>query len=300
MSDAETAATNGHDAEAEADDGRPTREYSRIGAIAGTVLASIPKPIIGVRETMFKRMAKKSLENYYKASGGDAIAINARPGQQITFDPVLYRSPEEVEEGEKPGWKAKGRDKVWNPATEGNTVNYLGRTPTILLEDDSHVEAGWLAPRIGEAIELDNYWPLFTDATINAVVDAPAGNGRARADGGVELELETPGQWAQDNIVDLGSGEGYDGMRISTEKAREWQAESTDSEHMQMQEDRGYLRGLANAEEGPGIVKLLLICAGIILGTLAIVLLGPELISGGGGGGGGSLPSLMVGALGVV
>ncbi len=52
---------------------------------------------------------------------------------------------------------------------------------------------------------------------------------------------------------------------------------------MQMQEDRGYLRGLANGDEGPGMVKILLICMGIILGTLAIVLLGPELVGGGGG-----------------
>ncbi|MFP4218497.1 MAG: hypothetical protein ACLFR6_06630, partial [Salinarchaeum sp.] len=234
--------------------------------------------------------AIKGIENYYKTTGGDAIAINGQAGQQIDLEPVLYRSPEEVDEGEKPGWKVKGRDKVWNPGKEGNSVNYLGRTPTVLLEDDEHVEAGWLAPRIGQAIELDNYWPLFTNANINAVIDYgpnQATNG-AVADGGtpIELELDSPGKWAQDNIIDLNSGDGYDGMRISTAKAREWQAEHIDSEHMQFQEDRGYLQGLANGDEGPGIVKLLMLCAAIILGTLAIVLLGPELVSGGDGGAG--------------
>jgi hypothetical protein len=279
---------------------RPTKEESTLGRLGAKLITTIPKPMLGVRETMFKRMAIKSIENYHKAAGGDAIGINAKAGQRVELEPVLYRTPQEIDEGEKPGWKVKGRDKVWNAASEGNSVNYLGRAPTVMLEDDDHVEAGWLAPRIGEAIELDNYWPLFTDPEINAVVDVNnTAGGRAVADGGmnIDLELESPGQWAQDNIVDLDSGPGYDGMRISTKKAREWRAENTDSEHMQMQEDRGYLRGLANGDEGPGIIKLLLICAGIILGTLGIVLLGPRLISGGGGGGG-ALPSLMVNSLG--
>jgi len=253
------------------------------------VISWVPKPLLGVRGTLYKRLAVKGIENYYKVSGGDALAINGKAGQQVDFEPVLYRSPEEVDEGEKPGWKVKGRDKVWNPGKEGNSVNYLGRTPTVLLEDDEHVEAGWLAPRIGQAIELDNYWPLFTNANINAVIDAQpsaAGGQQAMADGGmgINLELDSPGKWAGDNIIDLDSGDGYDGMRISTAKAREWQAEHTDSEHMQMQEDRGYLRGLAKGDDGPGMVKILMLCAAIILGTLAIVLLGPELVGGGGGG----------------
>lgn len=293
--------TNGHSEPASDDTGdedgfmaalkanldRPETDYSKLGAVGARVLSTLPKPLLGIRGTLFKRMAIKSIENYHKAAGGDAIAINAKAGQQVDLEPVLYRPPENCDEGEKPGWKVKGRDKVWNPAKEGNSVNYLGRTPTVQLEDDAHVEAGWLAPRIGHAIEMDQYWPLFTDATFNAVIDAQTGDkGQqpAVADGGmsVNLELDDPGRWAGDNIIDLDSGDGYDGMRISTAKAREWQAEHTDSEHMQMQEDRGYLRGLANGDEGPGIVKLLLLCAAIILGTLAIVLLGPKLLGGSG------------------
>jgi hypothetical protein len=63
-----------------------------------------------------------------------------------------------------------------------------------------------------------------------------------------------------------------------------------------MQEDRGYLRGLANGDEGPSVFKLLVLCAAIILGTLAIVLLGPELVSGGGGSSGsGGINPLIIG-----
>ncbi len=272
---------------------RPTKEESTLGKIGASMVTLVPKPMLGIRGTLYKRMVIKGLENYHKTAGGDAIAINGKAGQQIDLEPVQYRSPEAVDEGEKPGWKVKGRDKVWNPGKEGNSVNYLGRTPTVLLEDDEHVEAGWLAPRIGQAIEMDNYWPIFTNAKFNAVIDAQpaAGGGRnpAMADGGfgnIELELDSPGEWAGDNIIDLGSGEGYDGMRISTAKAREWQAEHTDSEHMQMQEDRGYLRGLANGDNGPGIIKILMLCAAIILGSLAIFVMGPDLVGGGGDGGG--------------
>jgi len=298
--------TDDGDADAEDAPERPTKGESAIGRLGAKVLTTIPKPLLGIRGTLFKQMAVKGLENYHKAAGGDAMAINAKAGQQIELEPIKYRTPEEVGEGEQPGWKVKGRDKVWNPGAEGNSVNYLGRTPTVLLEDDDHVEAGWLAPRIGAAIELDNYRPVFTNAEFDLVPDFGTGpgadrNGHTVADGGMEfdIELTQPGEWAGDNFVDLDSGPGYDGMRVSTKKAREWRVEESDSEEMQRQEDRGYIRGLANAEDGPGIMKLLLICAGIILGTLAIVVLGPELLSSSGGGGGGINPLTVLSAVGV-
>lgn len=267
-------------------------DLSPIGAAIGKALTTIPKPMFGIRSRMFKAMVKGGLKNYHKTSGADAIAFNGKPGQQVEILPVKYRAPEEVEDaGGRPGWKAKGRDKIWNPGTEGNSVNYLGKTPTVLLQDDDHVEAGWLAPRIGEAIDLDNYSPLFVGNQFDVTVDygsaaRGASSNGALADGGnpsrIDFDLQSLGEWAGDNVIDLDSGENYQGMRISTAKAREWRAEKSDSEHMQMQEDRGYLRGLANGDSGPGMIKMLLICGAIILGVLAIVLLGPELVGGSG------------------
>jgi hypothetical protein len=266
-------------------DDEQRQEGDQIANFLAGIITRIPKPLFGIRGRMFKAMARASIRNYHKTAGGDAIGINAKPGQQIELIPVKYQSPEETDEGGRPGWKAKGREKTWNPGTEGNSVNYLGRTPTILLQDDDHVEAGWLAPRIGEAIELDQYSPLFVGNDFRVDVDYGSG-ANVSTDGGnpsrVRFDLETLGQWAGDNVIDLSSGSGHDGMRISTAKAREWRAEKSDSEHMQMQEDRGYLRGLANGDGGPGVLKLLLICGAIILGTLAIVLLGPKLVGGSG------------------
>lgn len=281
---------------------RPTKEESTLGKLGAKLLTTVPKPILGVRGTLFKRMAVKSIENYHKVAGGDAVAINAKAGQQLALEPVAYKAPEECEEGERPGWRVKGREKAWDPAKEGNSVNYLGRTPVVALEDDSHVEAGWLSPRIGQAIELDNYWPLFADPEITAHINAgagAAGNG-AMSDGGMgslQFTLDDIGQYADDAIVDLNSGAGYDGMRISMSKAREWQAEHAESEAMQMQEDRGYLRGLANGDEGPSLFKLLLVCAAIILGTLFAVFGLPQLLGGSGVGAGGINPLMLFGGL---
>jgi len=281
---------------------RPTKEESTLGKLGAKLLTTVPKPILGVRGTLFKRMAVKSIENYHKVAGGDAVAINAKAGQQLALEPVAYKAPEECEEGERPGWRVKGREKAWDPAKEGNSVNYLGRTPVVALEDDSHVEAGWLSPRIGQAIELDNYWPLFADPEITAHINAgagAAGNG-AISDGGMgslQFTLDDIGQYADDAIVDLNSGAGYDGMRISMSKAREWQAEHAESEAMQMQEDRGYLRGLANGDEGPSLFKLLLVCAAIILGTLFAVFGLPQLLGGSGVGAGGINPLMLFGGV---
>jgi len=283
---------------------RPQTQYSSVGAIAATLVSLIPKPLLGVRETLFKRMAVKSIENYHKTAGGDAIGINALDGQQIDLEPVKYKPPEACEEGEQPGWHVAGRDKVWNPAKEGNSVNYLGKTPVATFQDDAHVEAGWLAPRVGMAIELDQYWPLFIDPTIVGHIhtntpQARTGTGAngAIADGGagqIDFTLEDVGQYADDAIVDLDSGAGYDGMRISMAKAREWQAEQAPSEQMQMQEERGRLMGLLNGEDGPGAFKLLLLAGAIILGTLFIIEVLPILLNGGGGGGGGGINPLML------
>ena len=276
--------------DADADDApeRPTKQESTLGRWAGKAIATVPKPLLGIRGTLFKRMAVKSIQNYYKTvSGADAIAINAKAGQRLDLEPVAYRSPDECEGDESPGWYAKDRDKTWHPSTEGNSVNFLGgKTPTVILEDDDHVEAGFLAPRIGQAIELDNYWPVFTDADINAVIDAGAGPNAARADGGmnVNLELDSPGEWAGDNVIDIGSGPGHAGMRISTAKAKEWRAEHADSEAMKRAEDRGRLMEALGGDDTDA-ARIFLYAVLLVLGVLAIVFVLPKLLSSGGGGG---------------
>jgi len=307
----DTELRNGHsDAAADAPDRqRPETEESRIGRWTAKMIATIPKPMLGIRGTLYKRLAIKSIRNYYKTvSGADAIAINAKAGQRLDLEPVAYRPPDACEDDESPGWYAKDRDKVWSPSTEGNSVNFLGgKTPTVILEDDDHVEAGFLAPRIGEAIELDNYRPIFTNTQLTAV--APAFSSVPQdgtlADGGeiapqdLGLEPNNPGQWAGDNLINLDSGSGYDGMRISTAKAREWRAEQADSEAMKRAEDRGRLMEALGGDD-TDVAKIFLYAALLVIGVLATVEVLPVLLNGGGGGGGGGINPLIVSALGAL
>jgi hypothetical protein len=73
-------------------------------------------------------------------------------------------------------------------------------------------------------------------------------------------------------------------MRISTKKAKEWRPERADSEAMKRAEDRGRLMEALGGDE-TDVVRLFLYAALLVIGVLAVVLLGPELVGGGGGGG---------------
>jgi len=140
---------------------------------------------------------------------------------------------------------------------------------------------------------------VFTNADINAVIDAGAGRNGARADGGmgVELELDSPGQWAGDNVVDLDSGP-HDGMRISTAKAKEWRAEQADSEAMKRAEDRGRLMEALSGDDSDA-ARIFLYAVLLVLGVLGIVFVLPKLLSSGGGAGGGINP-LIIGLSGLL
>jgi hypothetical protein len=301
--------TDTPDAEPDGDsDGRdfqPARD--RVAGGLATVVTA-PFKIVPKRGTIYRKLFGASLKQYHKVGGGDALGLIAEPGQSLDLRPIKYRAPKECEEGERPGWVEKGGDKVWHAGSEGRVVDYIGNVPIVALERDGHVEAGWLKPRIGQAIELDNYQGVFTNPEITAdvvadlSVDSAADTNGALTDGGgsvVDVGLSDIGNYAGAEVVDLDSGDAYDGMRVDFRKASEWAFEQTTTEAMQMQEDRGYLRGQLSAEDGPSATKLLLICAAIILGALGIIEVLPVLLSGGGGGGG-SINPLMIGLSGLL
>ena len=219
------ALENGHEP---TDDTEPDSEPGDRAAGVAAKAITVGTKLIPRQSTLFRKLALNSIKQYHKRAGGDALAIDARAGQQLDLTPVKFRAAGECEEGEKPGWVAKDGTKTWNAASEGRVVDYLNNTPIVALDRDSHVECGWLRPRIAEAIELDNYDGLYTNPQLTLVADATASNGQAVADGGTpELELGSPGQWAGDALVDLDSGEGYDGMRVSFRKATEWMSAQT-------------------------------------------------------------------------
>ena len=306
MSDPDLS-TNGAAEPAESDEDAEKWQGTRdrtAGVLASLVTA--PFRVLPKRGTIYRKLFSASLKKYHKVGGGDALGLIAEPGQKLDVRPIKYRSQKECDDGERPGWVEKGGDKVWHAGSEGRVVDYIGKVPIVALERDSHVEAGWLKPRIGQAIELDNYQGVFTNPTIepNVVADLsvdadPTDTNGALTDGGggvVDVGLSDIGDYAGAEVVDLDSGAGYDGMRVDFRKASEWAFEQTSTEAMQMQEDRGYLMGQMSAGDGPSVMKLMLICAAIILGTFLIVFVGPELL--GGGGGGGSINPLTIGLAG--
>jgi hypothetical protein len=217
----------------------------------------------------------------------------------MTIEPVKYRAPETCGDDEKPGWKAKGRDKFW--AADEMETDVLWKTPVVLLDDDDHFTASWPKSRIGRAIKLGQHSPVYTDAEIVAHFDVGSQSGTpgaAVADGGsqfVGLSIEDVGRFAGDNVIDVGSPDGYDGMQISQREANDWFAASSTTEEMQKQEDRGRI---AEIKSSMGSKEMRYLLLGLAAGA-GIVLLANYVGGGGGGGGGGSISPFMIKTLAV-
>jgi len=268
----------------------------RVGsALAGTVLKTVK--LVPMQSKLFKRLALGGMKGYYKRSGADAIGLEARPNGELGLIPLTYKTSEIVDEGERPGWQVHGRDRTYDAASMGDSVHYLKDTPIVPLHADSTVESTWMAPRIAEAVELDQYQPIFEGAEINPIFEVPRGQGEnpgevTYADGGqldvrdqfVGMELTDPGHYAGDSVVDLSSEGDNDGMRISFSKAQDILDERTTSERMDMQEQRGRIMSQLQGGKEEYAMKMLLIAAAAIVLSILAVVIGPELVGGGGGG----------------
>lgn len=268
----------------------------RLGAMVGQMGYAVFRLMpFGAR--FWKRMAERSLHYYHKRSGGDRLALEKRPNGQIELTPVKWRPPESIDElDDRPGWKAKGREKVWEPVAEGQTGARIGKTPVVPVDSQSWRDSSWAEANVAEAIDLDRWRPLFnvTAADLRATVDMGGGagtNGTAMADGGVQDFQFDPRDSPvfEDAIIDISSPDEYDGKAISFSKVKEMYGEKTTTDEMQKQEDRGFLAGRSKENLKSWMLKILLIG-----GAVAVAgLIGPELISGllggGGGGGGGSI-----------
>lgn len=258
----------------------------------------------GPTKKVWKNLSLVFLHRYHKLMGGDRIGLDFRPNGKAEFVPVKWLPPEAVDEEQKPGWKAKDRDKTWTPTTMGRNGSRLGKTPVVPLDSDTWRATSILEARIAEAVDQGQHRPLYRvdEAEMTATIDMqdPTAAGGAVADGGAvvtnrEFNPRTSPIF-EDIIIDLNAGEGYDGSAISFWKSQELMAETTATEEMTNQEHRGFLAGRSGKDITKLAVKLMII-AGIIAG---LGLIGPELVTalfagggGGGGGGGGMIPITM-------
>jgi hypothetical protein len=250
-----------------------------------------------------RKLMMRSTHKYHKMTGGDALGLRARPNGQIEPTPVKWvdavRPMEELEEGEpkKPGWSVKNEPRTFGAGGEGRNVDWFGRTPVILLDDDNPERFETLDARVSECLEdPDRVDALIEDATINVtgVIDQTAyqpddSSDQAVADGGQPavqdhydvLFSDIARGRLKDKLIDVSSGEGLDGMRVSWRKVQEQRHEQTSTEEMHNQEVRGYLAGKAGEDDKSDLVKKLALYFILgILGFLALIFLGPQLVGG--------------------
>jgi hypothetical protein len=261
---------------------------------------------------LWRRLLMKSLKNYKSAANADAIGFVFRGSGSIDPRAVKYLgSDTEDQEGK---WATKSTGEKWGAGVEGSAVNLLGKTPVAFFDEEDPDRVTSKYGRAAEAVDMGQTRPLYTNVQVDEVVAEkaiyPPGTNpeEAIADGGHvepeetqvldrEYRVQGGGQLV-DVLIDLSSPEGTSGGRISFEKAKELRAETTTTEEMQRQEDRGRISELKRRADRKFVLKVLLIAAGII----GIVYLGPMLIeslfsSGGGGGGGGVMPFSIAPAL---
>lgn len=256
--------------------------------------------VVPFRARLMKKLMLGATYKYWKLSGGDALGLRARPNGQIAPTPVKWKDAiqplDEVgQERQKPGWKVKNEDRAFGPGAEGRNVDWFGKTPVILLDDDNPEKFNTLDARISECLEdPERVDALFESAEINVTgmidkrrIDAESGQ-QAVADGGtVQVEdhydvlFGSIGRGRlKDKLIDVSSGEGFDGMRVSWRKVQEQRHEQTTTEEMQNQEVRGWLAGKAGDDHSDLVKKLMLYFILAVLGLVAIIFLGPPLLTG--------------------
>lgn len=262
--------------------------FATVGKIIMGVLAGLTRPIPLLGTKLWKSVTMSGLKHYHKAAGGDRVGLEVRPnGMELT--PVKWRGPSQTTMEEKPGWKAKGRDKVWKDATDDAGLR-LGKVPVIPLDSESWRAHSTYEARLAEAVDQGKTREVYdvSEAELYAEVDMSGANGAgAVADGGVDVQFRPRDSPVfQDTIIELG-GDDFDGQVVSWDKAKELAVERTATEEMAQQEERGFLAGRSKQDMKSFVWKVLLVAGGIALGGLV----GPELIAAlfGGGGGGASI-----------
>jgi len=263
-----------------------------------------------IRERFWRKFAHRTLYLYHKRAGGDALGFEAINQEKGRITPVKAKPAEMCEDDERPGWSAKNREKTWAFNDFGASALRVGKVPIVPLDTDSWKATSFAEVRIAEAIDAGKTRPVYdvSGAELTAEVDIATVDGRAGgagsavADGGqpeiTNIRERTFEPRAspifKDMLVDMGSDD-YDGKAISFWKSKELWLESTTTDEMRRQEQRGFLAGRANDDWKRWALKIILIGAALGLGGL----MGPELVTavfgGGGGGGGGSVIPFMLG-----
>lgn len=240
-------------------------------SLASTGLYTLTKFLPFIGEKFWKSAIQTCVLRYQKAAGADVVNFVFR--EQGVVEPVATKWQDGEETGEKPGWKAVGEDKVWDPGAEGRGVERLGKADVIISDEAAWDIADPLKMRTSEALDLQQVEPLVTNATLRQTIMTPSKNGdgeMAMADGGAQagpITLDPHEHQAFDDFaIDLSpDNPNADGMRISARKYKEMDLSKTSAEEMKNQETRGFLAGRAGNENKGLMLKIVLAAFGFVL-----------------------------------
>lgn len=240
-------------------------------SLGSTLVYTVTKFLPFIGEKFWKSAIETCVVRYQKAAGADVVNFVFR--EQGKVEPVATKWQEGDDTGDKPGWKAVGEEKVWDPGAEGRGVERLGKADVIFSDEAAWHTADPLKMRVSEALDLENVEPLVTNATLHQNYIKPGANGdgqAAMADGGVQagpITLDPHQHQAFDDFaIDLApDNPNADGMRISARKYKEMDMTKTSAEEMKNQETRGFLAGRAGTDNKSLLLKIVLAAFGFVL-----------------------------------
>ena len=240
-------------------------------SLGSTLVYTVTKFLPFIGEKFWKSAIETCVVRYQKAAGADVVNFVHR--EQGKVEPVATKWQEGEDTGDKPGWKAVGEEKVWDPGAEGRGVERLGKADIIFSDEAAWRTADPLMMRVSEALDLENVEPLVTNATLQQTIISPGSNGdgkAAMADGGGQagpITLDPHQHQAFDDFaIDLApNNPNADGMRISARKYKEMDLTKTSAEEMKNQETRGFLAGRAGTDNKSLLLKIVLAAFGFVL-----------------------------------
>jgi len=288
------------------DDERWDVPGSLVGRRVARLAMNLSKPL-PLATRFWKAVAATGLRAMEASSDADALVLNFESNGRVDIEPMArYADPDDHSEGDL--WHTPDWQRQWVGSGGDDIVRGPKNTNIAVAAGDEYHLGNHLMLRANTALDLGDDAHLYADPTIMVKEDVErqimvdgdaAAEGAAVADGGqlnqaaiTDIEDRVVGRsldvqdlsWlGDDHVIDL---ERTDNRLLSVERAYDAMPERMAAEEHQAAEERGRLSE-EDQDKQAFVLKLMLIAAAIVLGTLAIMFIGVPAVQGSGGGGGG-------------
>jgi len=264
-----------------------------------TYFLLVPVSKLPRRTKIYQGMIKAGYQGMFKNTSANII-VNT-----IYKDRYIVPRPAEVDD--KEGRIKTDNGEAWS-MPDGLQDYRIGDASIMFGVSDAHELVDPVAARTAEKIDLDDAVYIQTpqqrhtnNFAAGPRASAAAGPQQARADGGYSgITANSLGNWNGEPIEDVlvnwrNPDEDADGMIVSLEKHYELQHSQAGSEELKKSEDRGRLA--ERLQDGSKKAMMYVI---MLLGGIAVGMLGPAVANSLGGGEGGTSVSLMLETAGLV